>query len=72
MKRDPQQELARRAKRYANASCKRCFGRGTMGRHILPDGSTRLLICKCAYAGFPELHKGIKIPDGKRNLSPRS
>jgi hypothetical protein len=68
VKRDPQQELVRRAKRYANPKCKKCFGRGTEGRDILLDGSTRLIICKCAYNGFPELQRSI---DGKRNLSPR-
>jgi len=68
---DPQREIARRARRYANNSCDRCRGRGTMGRFIAPDGSTQLLVCKCAFAGFPELQRRIKIPDGKRNAPPR-
>jgi len=70
-RKDPQQEIARRAKRYANANCKDCCGTGIMGRHRIPGGSTQLIICRCAYAGFPWLNKLIKVPDGKRNLSPR-
>jgi len=69
-RRDPQREIARRAKRFANQSCNRCFGRGTMGRYIAPDGSTQIIICKCAFTGFPELQKSIKVPDGKGNISP--
>ena len=67
MKNDPQREIAKRAARYANKNCKKCWGRGTRGREIAPDGSTFILVCKCAYAGFPEL-QNIKVPDGKRNL----
>jgi hypothetical protein len=72
-RRDPQREIARRAKRFANQSCSRCFGQGTMGRYIAPDGSTQIIICRCAYAGFPELKENhIEVPRGKRNVSPRS
>ena len=73
MKRNVQQEIARRARRYANPHCKKCYGTGTEGRFIAPDNSTQIIICKCAFTGFPELQKQqIKVPDGKRNLSPRS
>ena len=71
-RRDPNREVARRAQRFANPSCKRCYGRGVMGRRYLPDGTTQLLICKCAAGGFPELQGHIGLPDGKRDLSPRS
>jgi hypothetical protein len=64
-RRDPQQEIIRRARRFANPSCHRCWGRGTNGRYIAPDGSTQILICKCARAGFPELNaEHIGLPHG--------